>query len=204
MRMATSGNEYKHKPLSSARCIRVIILKGTSRGLFKRSLPDQPLDIELEEVPLDGNPSYEALSYTWDGQSPDQPIRCHGRTLKITRNCEIALFRLRNSSKRRLWVDSICIDQTSASEKSVQVPLMGDIYGKSRKVLLWLGNATKASDLSFEYLKDVHRIILPYNLHIVHQSLAGTQPTFPWHVEQELEVRRLAFDGKILIRFSNP
>ena len=60
------------------------------------------------------------------------------------------------------------------------------------------GQCHRASDLSFEYLKDVHQIVLPYGLHIVQQHLAGTQPSFPRHVEQELEVRRLAFDGKHL------
>jgi hypothetical protein len=40
---------------------------------------------------------------------------------------------------RRLWIDSICIDQTSMEEKNHQVALMGDIYKMAEKVDIWLG-----------------------------------------------------------------
>jgi hypothetical protein len=191
---STSG--YRHKPLKTARSTRVIILKGTSRGLFRKSLPNQPLEIELEEVSLDDFPSYEALSYTWDGQVPDRPVRCHGKTLNITRNCERALFRLRTSSKRRLWVDSICIDQTSPAEKSIHIPLMGDVYGRASTVLLWLGDATSASDISFKYLEDVCQIINPYKLHLLQQKLNGMEGALPQHAEQQVMERSLSFQGK--------
>lgn len=191
-----SASEYRHKPLKTARSTRVIILKGTSRGLFRKSLPNQPLEIELEEVSLDDFPSYEALSYTWDGQVPERPVRCHGKTLSITRNCEKALFRLRTASKRRLWVDSICIDQTSPAEKRIHIPLMGDVYGRASTVLLWLGDATTASDISFKYLEDVCRIINPYKLHLLQQKLNGLEGSLPSQVEQEVMERSLSFQGK--------
>ena len=45
--------------------------------------------------------------------------------LGITPNCESALRRLRlDADVRRLWVDSICIDQNSLDERSQQVALM--------------------------------------------------------------------------------
>ena len=187
--------EYEHKALRSPRSIRVIKLKGTSGGLFRRSGPDQPLKIELEEVSLDKFPSFEALSYTWDGQSPDRPIQCHGKIMNITRNCEVALFRLRTKSQRHLWVDSICIDQKSTSEKNSQVPLMGEIYGQAKTVLVWLGEGTEASDRSFQYLKDVAALTLPTALYSLSVLVAGTTPTLPQAVEQEIFTLRLAFEG---------
>lgn len=38
-----------------------------------------------------------------------------------------------------LWIDALCIDQSSLSERSYQVSLMGDIYKSATFVLAWLG-----------------------------------------------------------------
>ena len=38
-----------------------------------------------------------------------------------------------------LWIDQICIDQGSITERNQQVKIMGDIYKAGRKVLIWLG-----------------------------------------------------------------
>ena len=209
---------YQHKPLSSARSIRVIILKGTRRVLFRglfRSLPsagDQqtqdrqqppPLELELKEVPLDSAQSYEALSYTWDGQAPDRPIKCHGRTLRITKNCERALLRLRKKSDRCLWIDSICIDQQSVQEKNTQVPLMAEIYTKCRKVLVWLGEGTEASDRSLAYLEDILAILdtdrgILSRLSSMNNLQSAWEPAFVSEIEQKTRTRREAFRGKYL------
>jgi hypothetical protein len=84
--------------------------------------------------------SYEALSYVWGAHVGDCRIDCEGETLFVTKNCEEALRRLRRPKKvRTLWVDSICINQSSNEEKSAQVDLMGEIYGRAKTVLVWLG-----------------------------------------------------------------
>lgn len=193
---------YKHKPLSSTRSIRVLNLKGTSGGLFRRSTTENVLEIELEEVSLDSSLSYEALSYTWDGQVPDRPINCHGKIMKVTKNCEIALLRLRNQLKRQLWVDSICINQDSVLEKNTQIPLMGEIYGKCSRVLVWLGEGSEASDRGFRYLRDIARISNPLKPSMALVALANINtptpsayPKLPYEVEQEIWQRKLAFKG---------
>ena len=38
-----------------------------------------------------------------------------------------------------LWADAVCIDQKNPAEKNVQVPLMGLIYRKAVRVVVWLG-----------------------------------------------------------------
>lgn len=38
-----------------------------------------------------------------------------------------------------LWVDAICIDQTSAEDKDKQLEHMGDIYNGAELVIVWLG-----------------------------------------------------------------
>ncbi|KAH8688938.1 heterokaryon incompatibility protein-domain-containing protein, partial [Phaeosphaeriaceae sp. PMI808] len=95
----------------------------------------------------DGFPDYEAISYAWEGQRPneDQYIICEDdntkpRKLLITRNSAIALRHLRKKDDVRiLWMDSICIDQSSIQDRNHQVQLMGDIYTRAQRVLIWLG-----------------------------------------------------------------
>lgn len=189
---------YKHKPLKTARSIRVLKLKGTSRGIFSRSSnPNKELEVELEEVSLDSSPKYEALSYTWEGQTAERPIKCGGKVFKITRNCEAALFVLRTASERRLWIDSICIDQTSKLEKNQQIPLMGEIYGKCQQVLVWLGPGTESSTAGMKYLQDIALILRPLMLQI---GQGGQAPKpgerLPAEYEHELKVRKQAFQGE--------
>ncbi|KAF7555877.1 hypothetical protein G7Z17_g1800 [Cylindrodendrum hubeiense] len=115
------------------------------------SLRDSPLDTTTEP--------YEALSYNWDDPyapnllPPNVPrvtdengkascaIIIDGRyNVQVTPNLMLALraLQLRNAT-RTIWVDALCINQSSPQEKSSQVPLMTDIYSKARKVVIWLG-----------------------------------------------------------------
>jgi hypothetical protein len=50
--------------------------------------------------------------------------------------------------KRILWIDSICIDQSSASERSLQVKLMSDVYQNAQDVLIWLGDIGEMNGLT--------------------------------------------------------
>jgi hypothetical protein len=38
-----------------------------------------------------------------------------------------------------LWVDALCINQEDAVERANQVKMMGKIYGRARRVTVWLG-----------------------------------------------------------------
>ncbi|KAJ9621299.1 hypothetical protein H2203_007351 [Taxawa tesnikishii (nom. ined.)] len=152
--MSTSGNNerkppYSELPLPNARSTRVLALcPETSSTLV----------CELSVVLVDDDPAYEALSYTWATEDGDyslsSQIYCNGCQLNVTRNCYAALRRLRLSSeKRTLWVDAICIDQTSDREKAQQVKLMGDIYRKSPRALVWLGESIENSEAALLFLE---------------------------------------------------
>lgn len=39
-----------------------------------------------------------------------------------------------------LWVDALCINQTDTSERNDQVQLMGEIFSKAVRVIIWLGD----------------------------------------------------------------
>lgn len=125
---------YQHTPLSTLRSFRILYLEphhgNASAGVKCR----------IEECSLDVPPSYTALSYAWDSQTATFSIDCGLRTLKITPNCERALYAARKEDTSiSMWIDSICIDQNSLNERSQQVALMGSIYQQAEYVMVWLG-----------------------------------------------------------------
>jgi hypothetical protein len=83
---------------------------------------------------------YEALSYTWGGEKKPRSIFIGNQKLDVTENLHAALSRLRCRYLARIvWVDAICINQTSEEERSQQVQLMAMIYSKAYCVIVWLG-----------------------------------------------------------------
>jgi hypothetical protein len=117
----------------------------------------------LREISLDSPNPFDALSYVWDNDSPspneekpgpnkEKPVPIYilldgkagepHKPLEIPESCYIALKNLRDHhGVRTIWVDAICIDQKSDGEKNMQLPLMKEIYGKARKVYIWLGES---------------------------------------------------------------
>lgn len=137
--------KYQYEPLESQRSIRIF-------SLLPARDPKDPVQGMLSEVNLDSNPSFEALSYAWGCPEPRMAVNVFTPSTKkalcieVTANCLSALQTLRlNFKSRKLWIDTICIDQSSTPEKSQQVLLMAEIYGRAKQVLLWLntGNETR-------------------------------------------------------------
>ena len=61
---------------------------------------------------------------------------------------------------RVLWIDALCIDQTSISEQNVQVQYMISIYTLSRRTVVWLGEAEGPDDpieYFFDFVKGVKK-----------------------------------------------
>jgi len=114
---------------------------------------DSPIECRLKHVRLSENPEYEALSYTWGNLKEGRPITLDGNLFRVRENAESALRYLRNIKKERvIWVDAICINQTSLPGRNKQVLLMKDIYGKAQKVCVWLGELTEGASLGINFL----------------------------------------------------
>lgn len=115
---------------------------------------DRQSDIEIRLCPvkLQDAPDYEAISYTWATEAGDVALSGSvflpgGAEIKVTRNCEHMLRRLRRTDADRvMWVDAICINQADAAERTRQVAMMGDIYTAATKVSIWLGDASTSVD----------------------------------------------------------
>lgn len=109
---------------------------------------------KLHVVDLAHKPSFTALSYVWGDPTAQAVIWLSDEPLRVTKNAWEALNRLRTTfSPLRIWVDAICIDQTNASEKLRQIPLMSEIYSSAERVYIWLGEADKTTTKAMRHLR---------------------------------------------------
>jgi hypothetical protein len=135
---------YEQLPLTGF-SIRVIQLRPSKDPLETLTCEIGTIDLDPKS---DEPPAYEAISYTWGGQSPSPHhvlfcINANGskNKVEITENCHDALRRFRlPDSVRSVWIDSVCINQSDLDEKAHQISLMGLVYSRAGRVLIWLGH----------------------------------------------------------------
>lgn len=122
------------------RTIRVLdLLPGSGR--------DQ-ICVKLRSTSVDSPEAYEALSYTWGCPARPVEIQVNGYSFAATQNLIAALTRFRDpSSPRTLWIDAICINQSSVNERNQQVRMMAEIYSKAANVLAYMGEAKNEAAL---------------------------------------------------------
>ncbi|RYP81861.1 hypothetical protein DL769_001821 [Monosporascus sp. CRB-8-3] len=92
-----------------------------------------PVHAEMCTAKLCDGPKYTALSYVWGESAEGYTIWVNGQEFPVTPSLYSALRYLRahkDTLVTQLWVDAICIDQSSTTEKNHQVALMGDIYSR--------------------------------------------------------------------------
>ena len=133
---------YQYTPLidpaSDIRLVRLLPKKG------------QDVTCKIIHEPLVHAPAYEAVSYTWGTNVQDHELQCLDeynegeiRNLAITANLMAALRRLQlDEEPRNLWIDQISIDQSDDREKVHQICMMGHIYERCSRVVIWLGEET--------------------------------------------------------------
>lgn len=129
----SSGHaKYHYKQLLSDNYIRLVRLRGGST--------EDDLQCDILLTTLEGHWMYEALSYTWGDNTTSNTIYTPEGSLGVTANLYAALRDLRFAAKDQiLWVDAICINQDSNSEKNHQVPLMRSIFAKAKRVVIYVG-----------------------------------------------------------------
>jgi hypothetical protein len=143
------GFEYNHLQFN---CFRLLeLIPGHS--------PCADIHCRLRDYHLDSAPPYEALSYTWGDEESVCRILLDGLPFHIRPNLRDALRRLRQRRDTRvIWIDAICIDQISADEKSVQVPLMGKIYAGAKRVVAWLGEESFDSGMALDFIPHLTKV----------------------------------------------
>ena len=99
-----------------------------------------PLQCRLTTIPLAGPLRYEALSYVCGPNEPAAYITCNHDLVQIRPNLASALKQFRHPDQSRLlWCDQISINQDDISERSAQVNMMGEIFKRAERVLMYLG-----------------------------------------------------------------
>jgi hypothetical protein len=92
---------------------------------------------------------FEAISYTWGTEKPTENIIVNGCRLAVTPTVSKHLrYRRSFFSEAYLWLDAVCIDQNNIQEKKWQILLMGEIYGRATRTLIWLAHPSEARDSS--------------------------------------------------------
>lgn len=117
---------------------------------------DIVLDLVVNDDP---EADFEAVSWCWGRDKWNRLLRIRGdsgdRCLRAPDNLEIALRRLRLVDRYRvLWLDAVCIDQVNTVEKNRQVPMMAEIYGKAKRVCVWLGEGDEMSSKAIRFIQN--------------------------------------------------
>lgn len=129
---------------------------------FLRIFPgeyNEPIRTELfvETLHRDEH-KFKTLSYTWDHVGPKVALEVNGLHFSISEDLHLALRKIRKhfgDQNIAIWIDAICIDQSSITERNSQVLLMRDIYSKTDHPLVWLGDGDANTDLVIERLKEM-------------------------------------------------
>jgi hypothetical protein len=158
-----SSNHFVHPPVRSKSywsTTRLMCLEpGTGvEPLYGVLLANTTIKILSWSWPF-GERRYDAISYCWGNSTATKTIYLDGKPLPITETLHVALQNLRlPHASRVLWADQICIDQseTAIDERNHQVQRMGEIYEDAETVIVWLGQATKASNIILDALSQVN------------------------------------------------
>ncbi|KAF2847086.1 HET-domain-containing protein [Plenodomus tracheiphilus IPT5] len=98
------------------------------------------ISCNLHVVSLDKRPDYTALSYVWGDATVNETILLDGERFLVRLNLwNFLVQRHIEGTPGLLWIDALCIDQSSISERNHQVAMMSQIYSKAALVITWLG-----------------------------------------------------------------
>ncbi|CAN9366844.1 unnamed protein product [Alternaria alternata] len=101
-------------------------------------------------------PIYETISYCWGPPRPPSTIRLNGHLTPVPASSEAALRRMRLSGRpRTLWIDAVCIDQSSVTERSEQVAFMSTVYRSGIRNLVYLGEDDGMARRGVKAIQDV-------------------------------------------------
>jgi hypothetical protein len=80
----------------------------------------------------------------------------------VQRNLKKALIALRATDAVKngcmIWVDALSINQANMQEKNLEIPKMGDLYKKSWRVAMWLGDASRDSDEAMDFVNQLSEV----------------------------------------------
>lgn len=124
---------YRYHPLSErTNEFRLVRLESSKD-------PAAPIKASLEHHSLLNPPPYVGLSYEVGNPGLYNLIDLDGIKVPVSANLFSALHHLRQHGFLLLWIDCICINQSSDEEKSSQILWIQVIYQEAQQVAVWLG-----------------------------------------------------------------
>lgn len=159
--MAT-GFPYETVSLDSKqRQIRLLSFK-----LSRDSKASDPVVCMTTRISLDDAllTEYRAVSYTWGKSKERRDITIDGYLVSIGENAYNALRTLRlhpiagagSEWEIRMWIDAVCIDQSSTTERNWQVGMMGQVYSSAAEVLVYLDGDNGYAKETFALIQHVY------------------------------------------------
>ena len=121
MREETHGQLEKHGPqVYEAYYASMPLRPGQIR--LVRVWPAQswydPVVCHIRVEDISDSPPYNAVSYTWGGQTPEHAITCNGNEIFVTQSCVDALKGIRFQKLPVIWIDQLCINQFDLEERN--------------------------------------------------------------------------------------
>jgi hypothetical protein len=127
-------------------CIRLLSLQPSANHNAK-------VKCYLSSARIDELP-YEALSYVWGQEDPTYGILVDAEEVQMRFNLHDTLKELcLTDQPRKLWVDSICINQSDTGERNHQVRQMGAIFSSASQVIVWLGDGNENTDVAMDLFR---------------------------------------------------
>ncbi|KAI0397903.1 hypothetical protein F5Y17DRAFT_254452 [Xylariaceae sp. FL0594] len=208
--------QYEYSSLqSAARTFRVIRFLPSTRSFYP--LLRETLNVEILELNVDDHVgTYDTLSYCWGPNIADRDVNIwlppcspnvngsrdaapQCRRLRISASLEAALLSLARESEagisRPIFADQICINQADPDEKIQQVRLMGEIYSRSARAIVWLGPQTQETRRYYEFSTELSReavlcrVMGPHRSHVVQVLDAVVDQSIPLETEVEIKDR---------------
>lgn len=123
---------YQNLTLGARQIRKLVIEEGQG---------DDPIVTKLEKGNIEDH-DFTVFSYCWGLPADDkQRITVNGHPYSIRSNGLNALRALRTAvGPTTVWIDELCIDQTSAEDMQQQLEKMGQLYAEAKAVVVWLGD----------------------------------------------------------------
>ena len=115
------------------------------------SKPPSFLITSIHDTPL-----FDPLSYFCGETTQQHGFKVGNTELQFNANVYnfISEYGARGSTGR-LWVDAVCIDQTTRAEKGQQIPLMSDIYSAAQETIVWFGRPSGSVKVALDGLHEI-------------------------------------------------
>ena len=145
--ISQSGQRFEYQPLQRLGSIRLIELHPS------QSTRD-PITCSMLHCDLAQKPEFEAVIYA-PGLSKDRIMIClDGEAFGIEPRLWASLVKLRlGNDVRRLWIDTISINQGDTEERNRQSVMMRDIYHSAKHTIVWTGEERDNSQLVFQHIR---------------------------------------------------